>query len=101
MISFLCHPVIAPIKAQLCDKYLCCILISGEVVRSLAFHLYGREFHFRYEPLEPTESRVSPSGTPVSSHRKSRLGGLGNTGPQSLPRAACYLTLHIMPLRQS
>ena len=32
--------------------------------------------------LRSAESRGFPPGTPVSSHRESRQGGLGDTGPQ-------------------
>ena len=72
--------------------------MGGEVVRPLAFNLYGREFHSRYEPLEPSYRKSCfPPATPVSCHRKSRLGGLGDTGPQSLLHAACYVTLHTGP----
>ena len=36
----------------------------------------------RVKSLRSVESRGFPPGTPVSSHRESRQGGLGDTGPQ-------------------
>ena len=36
----------------------------------------------RVKCLRSAESRGFPPGTPVSSHRESRHGGLGDTGPQ-------------------
>ena len=41
----------------------------------------------RVKSLRPVESRGFPPGTPVSSHRESRQGGLGDTGPQQLAHA--------------
>ena len=65
------------------------------MVRPLAFHLLGRGFDSqarflnairtqssceKSKSLRSVESRGFPPGTPVSSHRESRQGGLGDTG---------------------
>ena len=85
-------------------KFICALPpLGGVVVRPLAFHLQGRGFDSqagflsairtqssceKSESLRSVQYRGFPPGTPVSSHRESRQGGLGNTGPQQLAHAA-------------
>jgi hypothetical protein len=68
------------------------IVLSGEEVSALAFHLWGRRSKPQWELLNATrtqssceksksqrsaESRGISPGTPLSSHRESWQGGLG------------------------